>query len=270
MNSQREILEAVARGDLSPQEAVDQLADVTHQTPPNTPDRTTDAELGERSDVNVTTVRIAGAFQSAKIVGDPTVATAVVDEGAHRVTIDGTTLTIDAGPTDDRDGFSFDEARIVRTRLRIGLDSRPAPLRVRMNPQLALETEVAAGSITVTGVHGPIKAEVAAGACRLEDVRAPFDITVATGAVKVAGRLTTGESTIRCETGGVKVILDSDSSVRITARAGLGKVSLPGVKSPSGLAIGSSASETTLGNGDARLKIECSLGAVKVAVSEDA
>lgn len=249
MNSTREILEAVARGELSPEDAASQLSD----TP-----------------AAVTKVRISGAFQTAKITGDADVATAIVDEGAHQVRVEGDTLIIDANPSPDGEGFQYRESsRGSRARIHIGIDSRPVPLKIRMHPSLALETEVAAGTITVSGVHGPIKAEVAAGACKLEDVRSPFDLMVATGAVKVIGRLSSGESKIRCETGGVKVLLDPSSSVKITARTGLGKVSLPDVKDPNPFGIGSASSESTIGAGEGTLHIDCSLGAVKVALSED-
>jgi hypothetical protein len=267
---QRQILEAVARGEITPEEAARQLdgSPGGMEAAPATPAPPQPAEASDRP---VKTIKIAGAFQAAKITGDGTVATAIVDEGAHTVRHDGTTLIIDANPQEEGGGgfrFSEERTRRGRTRFHIGIDSRPAPLKIRMNPSLALETEVAAGTLTVDGVHGPIKAEVAAGACKLSDVRSPFDIMVATGAVKVIGKLTSGESKIRCETGGVKVILDPASSVRITGRAGLGKVSLPGAQSPAGLAIGSSTTEATVGNGEGTLTIDCSLGAVKVGVEE--
>ncbi|MFP5225147.1 MAG: hypothetical protein ACLGH3_06310 [Actinomycetota bacterium] len=268
--TEREILEAVARGELSPEDAARQLDDTAR---PGAGSARSAAEPrgSEASDRPVRTVKIAGAFQAAKIVGDASVATAVVDEGAHTVRLEGSTLIIDANPPEDGGGFRFSEERTRkgRTRFHIGIDSRPAPLKIRMNPTLALETEVAAGTLTVDGVHGPIKAEVAAGACKLADIRSPFDIMVATGAVKVIGKLTSGDSKIRCETGGVKVLLDPASSVRIKGRAGLGKVSLPGAQGPSGLAIGSSTTEATVGDGAGTLTIDCSLGAVKVGLQEN-
>ena len=258
MNERRTILEKVATGDLSPEEAADLLAQ------------------GQRTEVHgeasepvadartpVGRVRVIGAFRTAKVTGDPGVDTVAV-EGEHRIERDGDTLLIraegyEAGEV-DRGQFRFSSKD--RTRVMIGIGAKPFPLRVRMNPDLPLDVEMAAGSLRVEGVRAPIKAEVSAGAVRIAGFSSPLDITVAGGSVSASGKLDHGDSRIRCEAGAVKVKLDEGSSVRLLARAGLGKVELPGENA--GFIVGSGQRESVVGSGEGSLEIDVSMGKVSV------
>lgn len=250
MSDRRSILEQVARGDLTPEEAADLLG-------------RTDEPQTQAPEGPVARVRLIGAFRTAKIVGDPTVATVSV-KGEHRIEQDGDTLVVraegyEAGEI-DKGQFKFsgkDRPRVV-----IGIGAKPFPLEVRMNPDLPLDVEMAAGSLRVENVRAPIKAEVSAGSVRINGFAAPLDVSVAGGSVTANGLLRAGASRIRCEAGAVKVKLDAGSSVRIAARAGLGKVELPG--SNAGFIVGSGQRESTIGSGEATLDIDVSMGRVSV------
>lgn len=246
----------VRRARRSPESFIDDASDAASE--PLFPDATVDR------------LQLLSAFRTVVVVADPTVRTVAV-EGPHRARLDGSTLVID-GDDETLEGFRFESRQGTRRgrHFRLGVDNpRPVPLRVRANPSLALLAEVAAGSLKIAEMRGPITAEVAAGALSIAGASGPLDLSTAAGPIKVQGRLTTGTHRIRCEAGAVKVILDPASSVRIHAKASLGKVVLPGVSGPAGFAIGSADSEATIGDGEATLAIECSVGGVKVVLEGD-
>lgn len=253
MDIQREILQKVADGELSAAEAEERLRALDDDGPRETPsDPTAPLRL----------VEVVGSFRTASIVGDPDVREAVV-EGRHTAARDGDVLRISAEEHEQGETgnfrFEHDDRRVKVT---LGPGSKPLPLKVRMNPALALDVSMAAGALKIKRVRGPIKANVSAGAIRIEGFAAPIDLQVAGGAVNADGTLTEGESRIRCEAGSVRVKLTKESSVKVVARAGLGKVALPGVKAAS--FIGGGTQEAVVGDGVATLEIDASLGAVNV------
>jgi hypothetical protein len=192
------------------------------------------------------------------IVGDEDVLTAVA-EGDHTAHIDGHTITIEAN-LDRPPGFTFIRTpgspgmRVKsRAKVRIGGDAI-RPLLVRMNPDLALVSHVDAGSITVRGVHGPIRAHTSAGALRIDDFDAPIDLKVAAGSASARGRLAGGASKVECDAGKVTIRLTSDSSVKVKGHVTLGQLSAPDL----------------VGDGAGTLDIVTNLGSVDVAVEDDA
>jgi hypothetical protein len=262
MNTKREILEDVAAGRLSPQEAAERLAALdTGEAPAATPP----ASAAPPSDL--TKVKLITALGSAHVIGDPTVADAVA-EGEHTATREGDVLTIEVTQEEAEDGegqFRFESSRkrfvIGGKRVTFGSHAHPK-VTIRMNPRLALDAEVGAGKLTVKDVHGPIAADVAMGSLRVDGARAPFDIEVAMGSAHVSGRLDHGEASVRCDMGSAHIELEQGSSVKVRGRTSMGKVALPGVAPSSG--IGGGVTEATVGGGDARLEIECAMGSVKV------
>ena len=151
-DSKREILNQVAQGDLTPEEAEARLAELDRPAPGG-------GEGGVPAPAEAATkvrvVRIAGA---AEIIGDPTVKEAVAD-GPHDVHREGTALVIESRPAPG-DGYTFGP-------FSFGTDLH-RKLRVRMNPQLALEAEIQAGSLHVSGLKDAIKADVQAGSSGAE------------------------------------------------------------------------------------------------------
>jgi hypothetical protein len=258
----RAILSAVADGSLSPQEAAERLHALSH------PDEAPAAEPvapppagGE----GVARVRVEASARKVEIIGDPSVREAVA-EGPHEAHREGDTLVIESEWDPDHvrehiggSGFSF-----TRTRSAVLVNSKIA-LVVRMHPDLALDARVEAGTLTTTGVRGPIRAHVTAGSARLDGFEGPLDVEVAAGGIKGRGRLDHGDSRIRCDAGSVKLDLLAGSSVRVTGEAHLGKVDVAGHRSTGVL---NDSASTTIGGGAATLDIECNLGSVKVTSGE--
>lgn len=269
-DERRKILEMVAEGSLTPSEASTML-DAGPQSPP----QTTADDFDE-----VTAVRILGTYRSLRVIGDSSLRGAHA-EGRHRARTDGTTLVIEDDSEFEGNTFIFGvpggqrgprgqrrvHGRINGREFRLG--GQPPALVVRMNPELPLDIEMTAGSVTVTGIRSQIKASLTAGSGRFEGVVSPFDIQVEAGTVRVDGRLREGKSAVRCSAGKVSIDLDHDSDVRIVAKATLGKISLPdgggGRESQwAGMMIGEK--ETTIGQGTGLLDIEAVTGAVAVRV----
>ena len=254
MNAQREILQQVAAGELSPEEGAARLEEIESR----------EASPVEAPSGPVEAVRVTGTFRTIKIVGDPSVHQAVV-EGPHTAHRDGATLVVDAEEHVEGEGvreFSF--SKRGGSRVVLGLGSKPLPLTIRMRPDLPLDVELAAGALKVEDVKGTIRAQVSAGAIKIDGFASPIDLQVSGGTVKASGVLNTGESRIVCEAGTVKVTLEPGSSVRVTGKAGLGKVVLPGDGDKGVQLIGGGARERVIGDGAGRLEVEASMGVVAV------
>jgi hypothetical protein len=266
MDERRTILTDVAEGRLSPEEAAERLdalrGEPLREPPPQ-------AKRASR-------IRVVSTIGMVSVVGDASVAEAMTD-AAHRSRREGDTLIIESA--DDLDAAGVwcpprsgrgSRSAPPRSPLAFGLGwgwawggmGRHTPLTVRMNPDLPLEADLTAGSLSVTGVRSTLRLDVGAGTMRLDGVTGPLTLTVTSGGVAIRGRITQGDSRIRCELGKVAVQLDPGSSVRITGRAHLGKVVLPG-KEP---AFGAGLIEDTavVGDGDATLEIETSAGGIMV------
>jgi hypothetical protein len=258
-DARRAILSAVADGSLSPQEGAERLHALDH---PDDAPAAEEAAPPPSGGEGLVRVRVEASARKVEIIGDPSVREAIA-EGRHEARREGDTLVIEGEWDRDQvrehfhsNGFSFTRGRSA---VMIG---REAALVVRMNPDLDLEVRVEAGSLTTTGVHGPIRARLAAGSARFDGFRGPIDVDVAAGGVKGRGLLDHGDSRVRCDAGSVKLQLERGSSVRITGEAHLGKVDLVGRQSSGVL---NDAASVTIGDGAATLDIECNLGSVKVS-----
>lgn len=290
-DAERAILEQVATGDLSPEEAVARLdaaragaaGAASHRTGPGTeagvgrprptPDEGREGGGGEAAVREIRVRAMAGVVQ---VVGDATVAEAVA-EGYHTIHRDGDTLVIESELTaddGDRDGgFMVDLGPSLRRfgiGRGVGLRQR-RPLRVRVNPHLPLDASVSAGSLSLRGVRAPVRCDVAAGNARLEDVSEPVDCTISAGSLQLRGRLDHGDSRIVCDAGSVKVDLERGSSVEITVATNLGKATvlaagLDAERSHHGL--GGTERRFTVGAGDGRLDVRASLGKVTIGAED--
>lgn len=297
--AKRRILTLVAEGTLSPSDAADQLAALDAPTGTGADGDAGDAEVDEfdlegpdptwetappprpRSGSGpVRAVRVTSTARSVVIIGDPDVREAVAQGRRYEQRYDGDTLVISSDiDFDDPDGFgAFRVNHIPGGHRRIVIDGRRGinqarqlvrdTLVIRMNPTLALGAEIAAGSLSVTGVRGPVKANVAAGSMKIDDFEGPISVDVAAGSFKGNGRLDHGQSKINCAMGSVKLDLDESSSVRIIADASLGSVKLPGrpFKAEKGSFGMTENQETVVGAGHGELRVETSMGSVKITV----
>lgn len=256
--NRRTILTQVAEGTISPEEAAERLDELERIA------GSTEEEPPPGTDTPIARVRVIGSFRTTKVIGDPEVREAVAD-GPHVARREGDTLIVmdeTTGPDVESYRFGKRDRHIV-----IGLGSRPRPIEVRMNPNLPLDVELAAGTLNVRGVRGPIRARVDAGTARIEGFRAPLEVDVTAGSLQASGVLAGGESRVRCEAGSVKMTLERGSSVRIRTRVGIGKVVLPdaSVHQGAGFRIGAGSHEAVVGDGEGSLEIETSLGSVSVS-----
>lgn len=262
----RDILERVAARELTPSEAAELLA---HAEPDDHPadgarpwagplrtetapgPQAPPAGPASEDDPEVARVRVRGNCRAVSIVGDPDVRTAVA-EGAHTARLEGGVLTIES-LIEPSHGFAFIRAPGLRSRARVRMGADYVrPLMVRMNPALALDAQVDAGSMAIRSVRGPIRANTSAGAIRVDDLDGPIDLRVAAGSATVRGRLAGGTSRIECDAGKVTVHLTADSNVTIRGRVNLGQLMAPDV----------------IGTGEGVLDVEANLGAIEVAVDD--
>lgn len=255
MATRREILEQVASGDLDPEEADRLLRDL---------ERSDEAPVAAESG-RVRRVKISVGVGRLDVVGDPSVADAVVD-GPHRAEMADDTLLIYGEWDGESEGFTVRLGR-HRRRGRVigphGISAAP-PLRVRMNPSLALDAELDAGPLSISRVEGPIRARLSAGPITIEGFRNELDLAVNAGAIRAVGTLTDGESRIRSDAGAVRVVLEPSSSVHVIAHAALGKVVVPGSEGGARKRFAGDRREAVIGNGDATLRVETAMGSVHV------
>src|SRR6266568_360094 len=247
-DKKREILNQVRTGTITAEEGAARLDALAAQAEPPAATATATPRLGDISSPSAPaarSVKVLSQFGSAEVVADPTVATAVA-EGPHRARVDGGTLVIEHVPFQEEDTFTFG---VAGRRIEInGFDFKTRrSLKVRMNPDLPLNASVQAGSFRVDGVHGPITAEVQAGS------------------VIANGCIDSGTSKVRCEMGSIRLSLNKQSSVKITARATMGRVAIEDESGERAIA-GPGGKEVTIGSGAATLDIEGMMGNVRVSV----
>jgi hypothetical protein len=258
---QREILERVARGELTPEEADRLLSSDEPQGPPE----------ARREPTNIRRVRIEAGFGAISVIGDPDVAEAEVD-GPHTASIDGDTLVVSA----DFDGaqpvgvfaINLRQARRAIRVQRHGSHGRRGSmaLRVRMNPALELDARLDAGPLAIGGIAAPIRARSSAGPITIDDASAPLDVAVNAGAIRINGILQGGDSRLRSDAGAIRVELGRGSSVEILATAALGKVVLPDGDG-GGKGFGSTR-RSIVGEGAGTLRVETAMGSIHVSADD--
>lgn len=263
MDERRTILTDVAEGRLSPEEAAERL-DALRGEPLQKPRK----EEPPRT-AAVKRVRVVGPIGILTVVGDSSVAEARA-RGPHRARYDDDTLVIETG---DHESGPWHHGR-RGPGWAFGWSGwgdwddwkrRKTPVEVRMSPDLPLEVDLTMGSLTVRDLRGPVQLDVNAGTVRVERVSGPLTVSVTSGSVVVRSRIAQGDSRIRCELGNVAVQLEPGSSVRVTGRAHVGKVLLPGREA--GFGAGLVEDTAVVGGGDATLEIETSAGAIKVTAT---
>jgi len=249
---QREILSQVAAGTLSAEEGASRLEAL--ETEPPIPPTSRPSPIPETG-ATVMQVRVSARLGNTEIIGDPSVSY-VVAEGPHRARQEGETMIIEQSTLDEGATFEFSrqQSRVRIPRVNIG-----DKLVVRMNPGLALAARTQAGNLEINGLKAAVVAEVQAGNCDIADFRGPLNLKVTAGNVTAKGHLDSGASTIRCQMGEVRVVLDKASSVRIRARTTMGEIAYENVE-PSG------KSEGIVGSGAGTLECDCTMGTIRIAV----
>jgi hypothetical protein len=258
--NRREILEKVASGDLTPEEAETLL---NEDAPPGSEG----SEAPARPTPTIRRVRISAGFGAISVVGDADVAEAEI-EGIHQASVDGDTLVIAGdfeGVTPGVFAVNLGGRRGRRIRVHTGHHGRgrsAGALRVRINPSLELDAKLDAGPLSISGIAAPIRARSAAGPITIEDVVEPIDVAVNAGAIRINGRFDHGDSRVRSDAGAIRIELEAGSDVEVSANAALGKVVVPGM-TEGGKGFGSTRS-ATVGSGAATLRVETAMGSIQV------
>lgn len=206
-------------------------------------------------------VSVRAVGRRVRIASEPRVATVSVD-GAHVLRRNGSVLEISS---DGELGASIDGFTLLRPPRsledvrNLGLGKE---LFIRVNPNLIVDVELTAGSLTTEDVRFLGKVRVTAGGAKLTGIEEAHDVLVQAGQATVKGRITTGRSRLRCESGSLVVQLDDDSNVTVRAESQLGKVAWSGGHSGAG-------DEVVMGNGAARLDVGVVMGHATVRVGSE-
>ena len=274
-DAKREILSRVAAGALTPEQGMAQLEELEREQRSSGRGPAT-AAAEEQAGAPLSRIRVEGRLDRVRIVGDSSVREAVA-EGPHQARREGEVLVIRAHGPDDLFGFSFGRrgpwgglgrhwGNEAWGPFNWGQPWMGQELRIAMNPDLGLDVELLAGNLVVTGVRGKVRAQMTAGSARLDGLEGPIDLHVASGSVRASGILRGGTSRIRCEMGSVALRLGPGSSVAITARATMGRVSLPGIPPPRSVGWGLSTEPQSaiIGAGEGTLDVESNMGSVSI------
>ena len=196
-------------------------------------------------------ISVRAVGRRVKIVGDPSVATASA-EGPHVLRRDGSVLEV---VSDGEFGPSFDGFSVLRPPRLDDLRSfsLTKELSLRVNPSIAVDVEVTAGSLACEGVPFLGKVRLTAGAAEVSGAEQLDDILIQAGSATLRGRLATGRSRVRCESGQLTIELDDDSNVTVRAEVQLGRITW----APN---LGAGVDEVVLGNGSARLDVGVVMG----------
>jgi hypothetical protein len=134
-------------------------------------------------------------------------------------------------------------------------------LFLRVNPRVTVDIEVTGGVLSCTDMKYLGKVRLTAGSAEITGFKEADDVLIQAGSANLKGRITSGRSRVRCESGQVTVELEEDSNVAIRAEAQLGKVSW----SPNQ----TEADEVVLGSGAGRLDVGVVMGWAQVKTNEE-
>lgn len=252
METMRDILDAVATGQLDADQAADQIAALRERQ------RGSDLEPSPIQDI---LVKAGGA--RLVVIADPSVSEAVV-EGSHRVQRDGHTLVITTN-AGEGDYSAAPPRSALLNWLTSVVDRAGQTLTVRVNPALPLRVLIVGGTLDLTGGTAGTSVGVEAGSARLGEGSGPLQVDVVSGSAKVDWTFD-AESTVKVDMGSAQVRVRPDSNVRITAEAGLGQAV---VKTDEAMhkADGESATpEVVVGSGAGTLHAAARMGSVQVTV----
>jgi hypothetical protein len=231
--------------------------------PPRTPEPPAEPVRGKpvnTSGVERISVRAVG--RRVRIVGETSVVTLSAD-GQHVLRRNGSVLEVSS---DGELGASLDGFSILRGAPRSLDDIRALglgkELLLKVNPNIVVDVEVTAGSLSTERVPHLGKVRVTAGGAKLLDVAEINDALIQAGQATIHGAITTGRNRIRAESGSLSITLADESDVTVKGDAQLGKVSWSGGHSGAG-------DEVVMGNGSAKLDIEVVMGHAQVRVGSD-
>jgi hypothetical protein len=200
-------------------------------------------------------IRVRAVGRRVRIVGEPFLSTVAV-EGPHVMRHEGDVLTI---ASEGEFQATLDNFTLRTPNLR-DLQERFVDLTrelvIKVNPRLEVEIEVTAGSVSIERAPRVTHVRITAGSAKLRDVTGPLDLLVQGGSATVEGGISLGDSKLRVESGSLQVNLLVGTNATVTNDVQLGRLTWDG---ESGGPV-----ERIVGNGAAGLRIEGMMGAVSV------
>ncbi len=256
----KDLLNRVAAGEISPEEAQARLADAA---PKGASTGATAATTETAPPEPVRRISVRGSAVRLIVVADPTVDTAVAD-GPHRVSHVGDALTIHSDLSAGE--YETEAPRSAFATWLGNVNRAGSTLRVRVNPGLPLEVLNIAGSLELSGMRAPASVGVEAGSAKLHDGAGSLALSVASGSAEVDWQFH-GESSVSTDLGSARVTVLPGSDVAINAEATLGMATIR-------LADGTSIKASPAGNppvlvgaGNGRLNVTSRLGSLVVSVA---
>lgn len=263
--SLRDILNRVATGELSPEEAQSQLAaaqaEHAEEPAPAEAPRPDLEPLVAPSNISRIVVRATGVRLT--IVGDASVDSAIAD-GPHKVTFENDRMVI-GSDLSQPGGYTGEAPRSAFMNWISTVNKAGSNLRVRVNPDLPLEVLNIAGSLDLSGTSGSAAIGVEAGSARLSRGSGPLALSVASGSADVEWMFT-GDSSVVCELGSAKVTVLPGSDATVSVDATLGSAA---IRTATGIQKASSAGgplSTIVGEGTGKLTVTAKLGSAEVRV----
>lgn len=247
----RELLNRVASGEISPEEAQAAMQHVGSPATGTEPE----PEAVKRLAVRGSAVRLV-------VVADPSVDTAVA-EGPHRVSHVGDELVVHS---DLRVGeYEAEAPRSAVASWLSNVNRAGSTLRVRVNPDLPIEVLNVAGSLELSGTRGTTKVGVEAGSAKLRDGSGPLALSVTSGSADVEWQFT-GDCSVSTDVGSSRLTVQPGSDVSITAKATLGLATIRLADGTTIKATPEGHPPVIAGAGAGRLTASTRLGSLVVSV----
>lgn len=268
----RSLLEQVAAGRLDPAEAARLLDSPAASAAPAAP---TEPPVSEPSSVRVVPaptpeqapladgvrrLLIRATARSVRVVADPSVATVDV-QGPHRTVREDDLLRIESDLAGPEPGSWSQESPATWWRSFVQTGALGERLVVRVNPELAVEAEVTAGSLEVVGVTHGLRFRATAGSVKATGCAGPVDGVVQAGSAKLELR-PTGASRVRCESGSVDLRLLPGSDVTVRTDLELGDLKV--YDNDGTTSKPPSREPLVVGAGTATFDLEVVMGSIKV------
>lgn len=258
----RDLLNRVASGEISPEEAQARLGTAAPSQPANESAGSGD-EPGGASGAPVRRISIRASAVRLVVVADATVDTAIA-EGPHRVTRDGEILSIHSDLSAGE--YSAEAPRSAFATWLGSVNRAGSTLRVRVNPNLPLDVLNVAGSLELSGVRAPTRVGVEAGSAKLHDGAGQLVLSVASGSADVEWQFF-ADSSVSTDLGSARVSVLPGSDVSITAEATIGMAT---IRLADGTTIKASPAgnpPVVVGSGAGRLSVTSRLGSLVVSVT---
>ncbi len=203
---------------------------------------------------------VRATARSVRVIADQAVATVHV-EGPHRTTRDGDLVRVESDLAAPEPGSWSQERPATWWRSFVQTGALGERLVVRVNPELAVEAEVTAGSLDAVGLTHGLRFRVTAGSVRTRDCTGTVDGVVQAGSAKLELR-PTGASRVRCESGSVDLRLLPGSDATVRADVELGELK---VYDAEGTAVKAAGRDSVVvGTGTATVALDVVMGSAKV------